>query len=533
VNLDLAQATDSGLLQAAKRANRYSLASQGTYETAGKLNTAALEDWANAEAERYSPQTAGHDEVGSQVQDALRDHINSTQSEAASSEAAKYSPESESKEVVGQKLQQALLTDLDGKQNAATTLYNQLDQNVGAGKPDASSVYAKAREIIADNADYYDKNPALKQSRAWQIVNDLAKRGETAPEVPPAATPEGFETFNPDTPKVAKPVPEPDSWTDLQKLRTDLMSEYRSKEIVGTRAEGWLKQLTGTVDAGSGLKGEDLSTFREANSIHQGIKSVYDDPQSPVYHAVRAQFPSKVPDLLSQSTPELARNVRAILKNVGQGDEGRFQRQFVETLLNGKDGATPDLGGLNARLRTVRQAHLTSMLGEDGADALRQLGKEHAQNPFTNALKQQFPSQVPDILSGGSPELAQATRNVLGDLEGPFQRDFVERQLRGKDGVTLDFAGLNNRLKAIPQARLEAMLGEEGASSLRMLGKVAEKITADINPSGTAKVGIPASEALGLYTHTIPTALELGTQYGGAKLMNSQRLLNYLTTPKD
>jgi hypothetical protein len=42
-------------------------------------------------------------------------------------------------------------------------------------------------------------------------------------------------------------------------------------------------------------------------------------------------------------------------------------------------------------------------------------------------------------------------------------------------------------------------------------------------------VGVPASEAAGLFTHTIPTAAELAAQKLGAKAMNSPRVVDYLT----
>jgi hypothetical protein len=126
-------------------------------------------------------------------------------------------------------------------------------------------------------------------------------------------------------------------------------------------------------------------------------------------------------------------------------------------------------------------------------------------------------------------------RNVLGDLQGPFQRQFVENLLTVKDGAPLDLGGLNARLNRLPQDHLEAMLGEEGASSLRMLGKVAQKVTADANPSGSAKVGVPAAELMSagaalVHPMAIPAvAGELAMQRGIGKFMNSPEMLDWLT----
>jgi hypothetical protein len=228
------------------------------------------------------------------------------------------------------------------------------------------------------------------------------------------------------------------SWSELHNLRSDLMDFYRNNpDIVKGRADSWIQRMVGKIDesmtsASAGLSPQDLTQFRAANAQWEGIKNTFDNPQSPYYQAVRTQFPSQVPKMLSAGTPELARSVR----------------------------------------------------------------------------------------------------ETLGNLEGPFQRQFVENLLNGKDGQTLDLPGLNARLRRIPQDHLETMLGVDGADSLRMLGKVAQKVTADANPSGTAKVGVPAAEITGLFHNPVAGALELATQYGGAKLMNSPGVVNYLTKSK-
>lgn len=402
VNLDLAQATDSGAAKAVKKANQYSLTGQGAYDKNLQGNLAALDEW-------------------------------------ASKESSKYSPESSTKEVVGAKLQEALKQNVNTRQTAAAQIFNDLDKNVGNVKPDATSIYDKAKQIVAENSDYYEKNPALKQSRAWQIVNDLASRAEnTKPTTVTVQSKIVNESGTPFEKQITKgPEVKPDTWTDLQKLRTDLMSEYRSPDIVGSRAEGWLKQLTGEIDnsmtgAGSGLSGADLQKFRQANAIWESIKNTYDNPQNPMYHALRSPTPSQIPGMLSKGTPELARQVRA----------------------------------------------------------------------------------------------------TLGSLEGPFQRQFVENLLYAKDGQTLELGRLNQKLRGVSDEHLSAMIGKEGAKQLRLLGKVSQKVLADANPSGTAKVGQPAAELAGVFTHPVAAVPELGAQYVGAKAINSPKVVDYFTSPK-
>jgi hypothetical protein len=402
VKLDLAQTTDSGIAHALKKANRYSIASQGTYDQAQTSNLNALEAWSDRTLNNFAPGSQDRMAIGSQLQQSLRNHMQM-------------------------------------QQNAATQLYNELDQANSNVKPDATSVYDKAKEIVAENKDYYDKNPALKQSKSWQIVNDLATRdAATAPGTKNVTSPLVDSSGRPITSEVqTAPRAKPDTWTDLQKLRTDLMSEYRSPDIVGTRSEGWLKQLTEKVDnamtgAGSGLTGQDLAKFRNANQTWQAMKNTYDNPQSPYYHAVRAQIPSKIPGMLS---------------------------------------------------------------------------------------------------NGAAPEFASQLRNTLGTLEGPFQRQFVENLLNAKDGETLDLKNFNSRLGRVPQDFLVSMLGENAAKEIRLLGKVSAKVTADQNPSGTAKVGVPAAEVSGFFHNPLAGGAELGAQYAGGKLMNSPSFIDYLTKP--
>lgn len=376
VNLDLAQATDSGLAHAVKKANRYSLASQTTYEGAQTKNLNALEQWADSEASKYSPASSDRAAVGGQMQSLLQ-------------------------------------RDLAEKKSEATDAFQGLDKSVGKSSVDVTSnVQQAAAKIISENKPYYDAHPELVPKQAWSIVNDLAKMPEGA---------------------TSKSMP----WGELHRLRSDLMDVYRNNtDIVQTQGNAWLQQMVKTIDdamtsKAAGLSPKDLRKFRAANEQWQSIKSTFDNPQHPFYQAVRSQFPSQVPGMLSRGTPELAAQVR----------------------------------------------------------------------------------------------------QTLGDLQGPFQRQFVENLLNGKDGTTLDLKNLNSRLSRIPQDHLASMLGDDGARSLRMLGKVAAKVTADSNPSGTAKVGVPASEAAALFTHPVVTPLELAAQFLTAKTLNSPKAVDFLTKP--
>jgi hypothetical protein len=140
VDLDLAQATDSGVLQGAKRGNRYSLASQNTYDAATTKNLNALGEWADAEAGKYAPQSGGREVVGAQIQSELQNQLAQQKTEASQA-------------------------------------FNDLDSKVGAAPVDATNtVEAEARKIISDNGSYYGQHPELKPKQAWAILQDLAER---------------------------------------------------------------------------------------------------------------------------------------------------------------------------------------------------------------------------------------------------------------------------------------------------------------------------------------------------------------------
>lgn len=428
VNLDLAQATESPVLAQLKNANRYSIASQGIYDRAQTANLNALEQWADQEASRYSPNPTG------------------------------------GREVVGPQMQAALKAHLEARKNLASTMFSQLDDELGGVPQDVSTtVQAAAQKILDENKGYYADHPELKPTKAWAIIQDLAKQPTVTKEIPGTATgtAPGLVDVNGNTAAVGTAatqtvaVPKTATWSDLHQLRSDLMDFYRNNpDVVKGRSEAWIQQMVASIDnsmtgAESRMTPQQLADFRQANGVWESIKNTYDNPQSPYYSAIRNQQPSQVPGTLSKGTPELARSVRDVLSSLDDS----------------------------------------------------------------------------------------------GSMEGTFQRQFIETQLNGKDGETLDLAGLNQRLKAIPQDRLNAMLGEEGAARLRMLGKVAQKITGNANPSGTARVGVPASEmgraadigAGVLAAHPATSAAGLGyfgAQYSGAKLLNSQWLLDHLTTPK-
>jgi hypothetical protein len=397
VNLDLADATDSKIARGVKKVNQYSVAGQGSYEANATRNLEALSKWADRETGRYAK-------------------------------------ESTPREVLGGQTQQALQQDLQLRKSDASIAYENLDKSIGSKPINATrSVQAEAQRIISENKAYYDKHPELKPSKAWGILEDLARRPIEKAAQGPSGLVDAYGKQVPGSPARFAET-KTMSWSELHQLRSDLMDFYRNNpDIVKGRGEAWIQRMVASIDnamtdASAGLSPGQLAEFRHANQLWESIKTTYDNPQSPYFHAVRSATPSQVPAMLSKATPELARQVR----------------------------------------------------------------------------------------------------NTLGNLEGPFQRQFVENLLNGKDG-SLDLRNLNSRLSRVPDDFLVSMLGKKGAQNLRLLGKVAQKVTYDSNPSGTAKHVTATGEVVNLFANPVAGAAELGASYGTAKAMNSPRVVDYLT----
>jgi hypothetical protein len=156
---------------------------------------------------------------------------------------------------------------------------------------------------------------------------------------------------------------------------------------------------------------------------------------------------------------------------------------------------------------------------------------DNPQHPFYAATRAQMPSQVPGMLQNKTPELAAQVQTVLGPLKGQFQRAYVNKLLDPKGTGTYDFAGLNARLKGVSQPFLEQTLGKQGARNIRLLGQTAKTVTANMNPSGTSDVAVPAAEIAGLATHPLATVPEIAANYGAARGLTSAKLVNRLTRP--
>lgn len=339
INLDLADASGAGTPKMVKHATMHGLAGSGPFEANLEHNVGALDQWGKNYLDRLS----------------------------------KFSGEN-----AGARIQDALKNDYAQRKNAASTEFQDLDKRVGPNTIDGTqTVEAEAVKIRDGMKPYYDKHPELVPKEAWKIINDLAER----PTVASTKTVTGAGFGQPQN-KVQIQVPAKSnnfSWSELHQLRSDLMDIYRNNpDLVKSRADAWLQQMVKTIDdtmtgAASQLSQADKWQFRQANETWEGLKQTYDNPQHPLYHAVRAQQPSQVTNmLLNLKAPEFARQMRGVL-----GPEfGDLQRAAAEDILgNDRTGAGYDFKNMPGRLKKYDPAYLHDLFGPQGARDLSMMSR--------------------------------------------------------------------------------------------------------------------------------------------------------------
>lgn len=412
INPDLADATKSGVPVMTKRLVSRTMGGAGTFERAQQGNVSALDEWGNQYLDRLS----------------------------------KFSGEN-----AGARIQDALKNDYAQRKGAASQEFEDLDKRVGPNTIDGTqTVEAEAVKIRDAMKPYYDRHPELVPKQAWSIVNDLAERPTVTVKGPQgtAQVPTKSNNF---------------SWSELHQLRSDLMDIYRTNpDLVKSRSDAWLQQMVKTIDdtmtgAASNLSPADKWQFRQANETWEGLKQTYDNPAHPLYHAVRAQQPSQVTNmLLNMRAPEFARQMRGVL-----GPEfGDLQRAAAERIL-GQDrtGAGYDFKSMPGRLKNYPPAYINDLLGPQAARDLRMMsrtgmtimanenpsGTSHVLTPVNEARG--ITIGAPAALATGHPLIAGAAvaapfveRGVAGAMNSPRAVDYFTSPRRAFDTHALAIA---------------------------------------------------------------------------------------------
>ena len=338
VNLDTAQATNSPVAMGAKRVTEHSLVGSSKFEANNAANV-----------------------------DALHAHSEKLLNEA--------SPVDMSREDFGNKVKNRLAQDQQSLNEQSAALYKKLDADIGTTTPDSATVRDTAQKIVDANKDYYAAHPDLLSGgagKAWKIVNNLAESGEAGPPktvTSPILDASGGKI----TKEVAGKAARQDTWSDLHKLRSDLLDISRGPEMIGDRPTGWIKQLTGAVDE-TMTKAADydkVGDFRDANEIYKYMKSTYDDPTSRMYHIVRSPDGLTAANTLASITPDVARKIGAAAPELVP----QLQRQTMNRLLRPTGNELPDLKNLGSRLSRAQKEQLAGVLTPEQIQSLDELGR--------------------------------------------------------------------------------------------------------------------------------------------------------------
>lgn len=338
VNLDLQQATGAPIPTTIKRVTENAILSSPVIENNNVRNVQAVNTWMDRLRQQmgFSPRQLNQEDVGNDTQHTLQQHQQTLTKQAQSG-------------------------------------FDQLTQEVGASQPDASSIHEMAGQIVDANSEYYDKHPELMPKRAWAILQNLAS-GVPAPKpMSHGQASSGVDTSSWDgtAPKEAKP----DTWSQLQQLRSDLWHESNSDpQIVGTRAEGWLKQMVGHIDdvmtgSASSLTREQSDIFRESNDNWRQMKEMYDSASSPFYRIVRAGSGTQAYSTLSNLAPQYLRQIGDISPEAKQ----QLRQAVLEEVLDPKGTKVQDPRNITRRLTDLEQ--MGSLFSPDELRQIALLGR--------------------------------------------------------------------------------------------------------------------------------------------------------------
>lgn len=366
VNLDAADATGSSLLGNVKKIGENSLAGGHLYDNLKAANTGALQ---GSTDEFLNGLYEGDRESGGRaIQDALR----------------------------------ANHTKL--RENAESGFERLTDATKGKPVTGAPAVGKSADTILDAIEPLAEKYPSMAPRQTLSVLRDLSQVGKTttAPEV-----------FSPFVDEAGRPIasatqptpPLPDTWSDLQRLRSathDLTTT--SPDLVKSEAIAPLQRMTSSLDeamtnAASGLTPEQLQMFRQANQDWKDMKATYDDPSSPFYHAVRTENPSTLFSKVGPLTPENAVNLRNRLTPIqgemtGVGPNGpvlrvspalgALRRGTIESALGTDNEGAPNFKTFGTKLNRIPADYRAELFSPEQNVTLRDI------NHTSNVLGKDF-----------------------------------------------------------------------------------------------------------------------------------------------
>jgi hypothetical protein len=432
VNLDAADATNSSLLKNVKKLNENSLLGGNSYEKLGAANTSALQGSTDNFLSGMYP---GEREEG------------------------------------GLAIQKALKQNQTALQSKATAGFDSLPQNIPM--PGLYEVGKTAQNMAAQNSAYQGLFPSLTPKKTMGVVGDVGGLGPQPP-APMRMSPFVDERGQPMPSSTQAPPQQLQGFSTAQKLRSDLLDFRRNNpDIVANQGDALIGNLAGKTDeaitgASSLLDPSQLKSFRDANAAWGDMKQTYDDPSSPLYHAVRTDNPSSLYGGIGSKTPENARN---ILSRLSPADVDPHE-----------SSATPNL--------------YTTM---------DEFGKK------------------------GSIDVSRQRQPPMSPAVGALRRGTVEGALKTNSDGSPNFKTFGTQLNRIPADYRGELFSPDQNATLRDIANTSNVLNRDYNPSGSAKMGQKIAEGFAmLHPNTIAGPL---AQYPIARLMTSPNSVNWLMKP--
>jgi hypothetical protein len=313
VDLNAADATNNPILNVVRHTGENSLLGGPTYEAARAKNVGALNTAADTTLDAMSPL---------------------------------------SREEGGTLMQKNLEGDRQRLEGGASDRFEDLSAAMGNRPMDGSEALGKlAQNIREQETPFNEKYPHLVPKQAMGIINDVADRFQPGEPVKSSLLDEfGKPIYTDPPPPLGLTYPE------AQNIRSRTMDvTRRTNDLTADRGIGMLKQIVGGADdaitnSAGGLNPNQLEIYRDANQRYAEMKDKYDNPQSPLYSAIRTDNPSSLTKGIGQKTPE---QVRDLIPRLGPEGTGAMQRGVAEQAMGTDKNGNRNLAGFGKRFYSL------------------------------------------------------------------------------------------------------------------------------------------------------------------------------------